>query len=162
MPPRPASLRKEEEDRAHPRPGRQPVAYAPGGSQHSRRRHVRYESYRGKANRRQHPFPGELGDERRLRAERSFLPVEVSRRACHRTGHRLSSALSGGLQTQHLSADLDQDPPRKHPVSFQTPITIATAIENIEANRYLLPAIQREFVWPSSKMEWLFDSLMRG
>lgn len=47
-------------------------------------------------------------------------------------------------------------------MSFQTPITIAEAIENIEANRYLLPAIQREFVWPSDKIEWLFDSLMRG
>jgi uncharacterized protein with ParB-like and HNH nuclease domain len=47
-------------------------------------------------------------------------------------------------------------------MSFQTPITIAEAIDNIEANRYLLPAIQREFVWPSEKIEWLFDSLMRG
>jgi len=47
-------------------------------------------------------------------------------------------------------------------MSFQTPITIAEAIANIEANRYLLPAIQREFIWPSSKIEWLFDSLMRG
>jgi len=26
----------------------------------------------------------------------------------------------------------------------------------------LLPAIQREFVWPAEKIEWLFDSLMRG
>lgn len=47
-------------------------------------------------------------------------------------------------------------------MSFQTPITIAEAIDNIEENRYLLPAIQREFVWPSEKIEWLFDSLMRG
>jgi len=47
-------------------------------------------------------------------------------------------------------------------MSFQTPVTIAEAIDNIEANRYLLPAIQREFVWPSDKIEWLFDSLMRG
>jgi uncharacterized protein with ParB-like and HNH nuclease domain len=47
-------------------------------------------------------------------------------------------------------------------MSFQTPITIAEAIDNIEANRYLLPAIQREFVWPSEKIEWLFDSLLRG
>jgi uncharacterized protein with ParB-like and HNH nuclease domain len=44
-------------------------------------------------------------------------------------------------------------------MSLQTPITIAEAIDNIEANRYLLPAIQREFVWPSDKIEWLFDSL---
>lgn len=38
-------------------------------------------------------------------------------------------------------------------MSFQTPITIAEAIDNIEANRYLLPAIQREFVWPSDKIK---------
>ncbi len=47
-------------------------------------------------------------------------------------------------------------------MSFQTPITIAEAIDNIEHNRFLLPAIQREFVWSSSKIEWLFDSLMRN
>jgi uncharacterized protein with ParB-like and HNH nuclease domain len=47
-------------------------------------------------------------------------------------------------------------------MSFQTPITIAEAVENIESNRYLLPAIQREFVWSNSKIEWLFDSLMRN
>jgi len=47
-------------------------------------------------------------------------------------------------------------------MSFQTPITIAEAVENIEYNRFLLPAIQREFVWSSSKIEWLFDSLMRN
>jgi uncharacterized protein with ParB-like and HNH nuclease domain len=27
---------------------------------------------------------------------------------------------------------------------------------------YYLPAIQREFVWPSAKIESLFDSLLRG
>lgn len=47
-------------------------------------------------------------------------------------------------------------------MSFQTPITIADAVENIESNRFLLPAIQREFVWSSQKIEWLFDSLMRS
>ena len=47
-------------------------------------------------------------------------------------------------------------------MSFQAPITIAEALKNIEQRRYLLPAIQREFVWPSEKIEWLFDSLMRG
>ncbi|MCK4814878.1 DUF262 domain-containing protein, partial [bacterium] len=43
-----------------------------------------------------------------------------------------------------------------------TPITIAKAIENIESNHYVLPAIQREFVWSQSQIEKLFDSLMRG
>jgi uncharacterized protein with ParB-like and HNH nuclease domain len=47
-------------------------------------------------------------------------------------------------------------------MSFETPISIADALRNIERRRYLLPAIQREFVWPASKIEWLFDSLMRG
>lgn len=30
-------------------------------------------------------------------------------------------------------------------MSVQTPITIIESIENIDANRYLLPAIQRDF-----------------
>ncbi len=47
-------------------------------------------------------------------------------------------------------------------MSFQTPITIASAIHNIKQNRYLLPAIQREFVWRHEKIEWLFDSIMRN
>jgi uncharacterized protein with ParB-like and HNH nuclease domain len=47
-------------------------------------------------------------------------------------------------------------------MSFQTPITIAEAMSHIDGNRYLLPAIQREFIWPAQKIEWLFDSLMRG
>ena len=47
-------------------------------------------------------------------------------------------------------------------MSFQAPITIAEAVSNIEQRRYLLPAIQREFEWPARKIEWLFDSLMRG
>lgn len=47
-------------------------------------------------------------------------------------------------------------------MSFQTPITIAEAIRNIEQNRYLLPSIQREFEWEHEKIEWLFDSIMRN
>ena len=47
-------------------------------------------------------------------------------------------------------------------MSFQTPITIATAIQSIENNRFLLPAIQREFEWSHEKIEWLFDSIMRN
>ena len=47
-------------------------------------------------------------------------------------------------------------------MTFQTPITIIEAIENIENNRYLLPAIQREFIWENTKIEWLFDSIMRN
>ncbi|WP_146122045.1 DUF262 domain-containing protein, partial [Haemophilus influenzae] len=47
-------------------------------------------------------------------------------------------------------------------MSFQLPISILEAIEKIDSNEYLLPAIQREFVWSSDKIEWLFDSLMKG
>lgn len=47
-------------------------------------------------------------------------------------------------------------------MSFQAPITISQAIGRIESNKYLLPALQREFVWKSEKIEWLFDSLLRN
>lgn len=47
-------------------------------------------------------------------------------------------------------------------MSFQTPITIKKAVENIHKNKYLLPAIQREFVWDTNQIERLFDSLMQG
>ncbi len=47
-------------------------------------------------------------------------------------------------------------------MAFQTPITIKEAIDHIHNNRYLLPAIQREFVWRPHQIERLFDSLMRG
>jgi uncharacterized protein with ParB-like and HNH nuclease domain len=47
-------------------------------------------------------------------------------------------------------------------MSFQAPITIRKALENIDNKRYLLPAIQREFVWDSSQIEQLFDSVLRG
>ena len=41
-------------------------------------------------------------------------------------------------------------------------LTIKEAVEHIDCNTYLLPAIQREFVWKTSQIEDLFDSLMRG
>ncbi len=46
-------------------------------------------------------------------------------------------------------------------MSFQTPITIKEAINNIHSKKYLLPAIQRELVWGTDDIELLFDSLMR-
>ncbi|MBQ7155439.1 MAG: DUF262 domain-containing protein [Synergistaceae bacterium] len=45
---------------------------------------------------------------------------------------------------------------------FQTPITIKTAIDYIQSNKYLLPAIQRKFVWSHEQIEILFDSILRG
>lgn len=45
-------------------------------------------------------------------------------------------------------------------MSYYPPITIAAAIQKIDYKQYLLPAIQREFVWECEKIELLFDSLM--
>ena len=47
-------------------------------------------------------------------------------------------------------------------MAFQTPITVKDAIESICTNEYVLPAIQREFVWDTDQITQLFDSLMRG
>lgn len=46
-------------------------------------------------------------------------------------------------------------------MAFVEPITIKEAVENVHRKNYLLPAIQREFVWNTSQIEKLFDSLMR-
>lgn len=46
-------------------------------------------------------------------------------------------------------------------VAFEKPITIKEAVENIEARQFLLPSIQREFVWKPEQMEKLFDSLLK-
>ena len=45
---------------------------------------------------------------------------------------------------------------------MEAPITVAEAILSIKKQDYLLPAIQREFVWTADKTTTLFDSLMRG
>ena len=45
---------------------------------------------------------------------------------------------------------------------FQTPITIKTALERMQVHEYVLPAIQREFVWGTDQIAALFDSLMKG
>ena len=47
-------------------------------------------------------------------------------------------------------------------MAFQTPITIARVLGAVERREYVLPAIQREFVWWPDQIERLFDSLMRG
>ena len=46
-------------------------------------------------------------------------------------------------------------------MAYETPITIKKAIENIKKKNYVLPSIQREFVWDTEQIEKLFDSLMR-
>lgn len=46
-------------------------------------------------------------------------------------------------------------------MAYQTPITIAEAITRIQNRKFVLPSIQREFVWTPDQIERLFDSLMR-
>ncbi len=38
-------------------------------------------------------------------------------------------------------------------MGFETPITIKKAINEIQSNSYVLPAIQREFVWSAKQTE---------
>src|SRR4051812_7654786 len=40
--------------------------------------------------------------------------------------------------------------------------TIVEALSRIHSKSYVLPAIQREFVWRPEQIERLFDSLMQG
>lgn len=46
-------------------------------------------------------------------------------------------------------------------MAYQTPITIKDAISKIQKKKFVLPSIQREFVWNAEQIEQLFDSLMR-
>ena len=46
-------------------------------------------------------------------------------------------------------------------MAYEKPITIKEAIFSIEDQEFVLPSIQREFVWGVKQMETLFDSLMR-
>lgn len=46
--------------------------------------------------------------------------------------------------------------------AFQTPITISEVVDEINHKKYLLPAIQREFVWKPEQIIKLFDSILRG
>lgn len=47
-------------------------------------------------------------------------------------------------------------------MSFQTPVTVQEVLAGIHAKNFLLPAIQREFVWDQDQIRRLVDSLMRG
>jgi Protein of unknown function DUF262 len=46
-------------------------------------------------------------------------------------------------------------------VGFQPPITVAKALSYVHSRQYVLPAIQREFIWSPSQICLLFDSLLR-
>ncbi|MGL4943915.1 MAG: DUF262 domain-containing protein [Thermoguttaceae bacterium] len=47
-------------------------------------------------------------------------------------------------------------------MSYQTPLTINKIVTDIYERRYLLPSIQREFVWKPEQIAKLFDSIMQG
>ena len=44
---------------------------------------------------------------------------------------------------------------------YESPLTIAEVVKDISANKYVLPSIQREFVWSTAQIERLFDSVMQ-
>lgn len=47
-------------------------------------------------------------------------------------------------------------------MAFQAPVTVEEMLKGIHEKQYLLPAIQREFVWGPGQILKLVDSLMRG
>jgi hypothetical protein len=47
-------------------------------------------------------------------------------------------------------------------MAFETPISVRDAITLINERKYVLPAIQREFVWKPEQIVRLFDSLLTG
>lgn len=46
-------------------------------------------------------------------------------------------------------------------MAYEKPITIRDAVSLIQDQDYILPAIQREFVWNTKQIELLFDSILR-
>ena len=46
-------------------------------------------------------------------------------------------------------------------MAYQTPQNIYKVVKDISENKYVLPAIQREFVWDTRQIECFFDSIMR-
>ena len=82
------------------------------------------------------------------------IPDRLGTRSVPRCGPRLLSPVNNVQLAPILG--------KKRSMAFQTAITIKEAVDHIHNNRYLLPAIQREFVWSPHQIERLFDSLMRG
>jgi uncharacterized protein with ParB-like and HNH nuclease domain len=46
-------------------------------------------------------------------------------------------------------------------MAYEKPIKISEAVVAIQEQEYILPSIQREFVWTPAQIELLFDSIMR-
>ncbi len=62
-----------------------------------------------------------------------------------------------------MSKQLDRmSDPEESELSFQTPRSVEEMLNAIHRRDYLMPAIQREFVWGTDQIVRLFDSLMRG
>lgn len=47
-------------------------------------------------------------------------------------------------------------------MGYKNDLSISEAIEEIRQNNYLVPLIQREYIWNTEKIENLFDSVLRG
>ena len=47
-------------------------------------------------------------------------------------------------------------------MGYQTPVTIVQMLGGLRDRQFVLPDIQREFVWSEDQIAELFDSLMRG
>ena len=47
-------------------------------------------------------------------------------------------------------------------MAFQTPKTVQEVLRQISEQKYVMPAIQREFIWGTDEIVQLFDSLLRG
>jgi Protein of unknown function DUF262 len=45
---------------------------------------------------------------------------------------------------------------------FQPAVPVSKVLQGVHSRTYVLPAIQREFVWKTEQIRTLFDSLMRG
>ncbi len=45
--------------------------------------------------------------------------------------------------------------------AYETSVTIAEVMNDISKNKYVLPSIQRDYVWSTEQIETLFDSLMQ-
>ncbi|KMZ55704.1 DUF262 domain-containing protein [Dorea sp. D27] len=46
-------------------------------------------------------------------------------------------------------------------MAYETPLTIFEVMRDISNNKYVLPSIQREYVWDTTQIETLFDSIMQ-
>ena len=47
-------------------------------------------------------------------------------------------------------------------MAYEIPLTVSEVVKDISNNKYVLPSIQREYVWDTAQIETLFDSLMQG